>query len=513
MEKSNEKSIIFRQEGNEFYKKREFLSALLKYNQSLCYAEKNSENLAHAYANRSAVYFEMKLYEKCLSNINYAISNNYPQENLEILNKRSEKCKDQVNKIYENYFKLSHQANKRIPFIASSLQLNHDTKYGKHVITNKNLSVGDVIAIEKPFCCVPIIESRFVKIPELNNYQRCNNCLRDNQLDLTPCSFCCQVMFCSTDCQNHAMRFYHKYECPIISELLKSGSINMALRIFFIGLSIFDNDIEKFKKCVNENRNASKTIFDYNFSSVENEDYLKNYFLSLICLSRSTKKFSLTPYENILSTHPLLQAVFNENREFILDFIQRQCQISDHNFHGIFSSSLSASDTLSDMRNLQMSIGSGSLPFASLINHSCSPNVMRICEDGKVVFIVCRPIQKGSQIFDCYKDNFLMESKESRQLKLFNEFAFKCECEACEKNWPTFKALTMKDAKLMKIAKKLNEEMQIIINNRNQTSKKVQICKEILQKNFENYPSMELCIIQKIFAALCLKLAECKVLF
>lgn len=204
MQKSNEKSTFNRQQGNECYKKRQFLSAIVKYNQSLCYAERNSENLGHAYANRSAVYFEMKLYEKCLANIDHAINNHYPQGNLDTLNKRREKCKEllqnQVNKPSESHFKLSHQRHNKIPFIISSLQLNHDSKYGRHVITNKNLSVGDVIAIEQPMCCVPIIESRFVKIPELNNYQRCNNCLRDNQLDLTPCSSCCQGVYKMINC-------------------------------------------------------------------------------------------------------------------------------------------------------------------------------------------------------------------------------------------------------------------------------------------------------------------------
>lgn len=112
-----------------------------------------------------------------------------------------------------------------------------------------------------------------------------------------------------------------------------------------------------------------------------------------------------------------------------------------------------------------------------------------------------------------YRDNFLIEPKITRQLKLFNEFNFQCECEACGSNWPTFKSLTVKDTKLLKIAKKLNDDMQQILKNQNHVVKKLQICKEILQENNENYPSMELCIIQKIFAALHLKMAESKVLF
>jgi hypothetical protein len=29
--------------------------------------------------------------------------------------------------------------------------------------------------------------------------------------------------------------------------------------------------------------------------------------------------------------------------------------------------------------------------------------VLRVCVLGKIAFVVCRPIAKGSQLFDCYK--------------------------------------------------------------------------------------------------------------
>jgi arsenate reductase-like glutaredoxin family protein len=106
-----------------------------------------------------------------------------------------------------------------------------------------------------------------------------------------------------------------------------------------------------------------------------------------------------------------------------------------------------------------------------------------------------------------------MQPRDQRQLKLFNEFGFKCECEACEENWPTFKSLPVKNTKLLKIAKKVNDDMQQFMANRSQAVRKLQTCREILQENGQNFPSMELCILQKIFAALWLKMAESKVQF
>lgn len=195
MSKSDIKSAELRAEGNEFYSKKKFFEAMVQYNESLCFASKENVNLGLAYANRSAVFFEMKLYEKSLNNIQMAVDHNYPKENLEVLKKREEKCESLMNQKVKlsshwNFFKLSEKQNKKIPFVIESLELNVNDKYGKHIVTNKSLKVGDILAIEKPFCSVLISESRFVEVDKNNKFTRCMNCLSDNQLDLIPCDGC-----------------------------------------------------------------------------------------------------------------------------------------------------------------------------------------------------------------------------------------------------------------------------------------------------------------------------------
>lgn len=197
--KSTEKSNSLRIEGNKFYSERNFHAALLKYNESLCHAKPASENVGLGYANRSAVYFEMKLYEICIKNIDLARRHQYPEKNFEILLKREEKCKECIRdqKPFKppdskNFFKLSYEAHKKLPFIVNCLEVKCNEKYGRHIITNQSLKVGDIIAIEKPFCAVLLSESKFIEIPESNIYQQCSNCLKDNALDLIPCSTCCK---------------------------------------------------------------------------------------------------------------------------------------------------------------------------------------------------------------------------------------------------------------------------------------------------------------------------------
>lgn len=211
-------------------------------------------------------------------------------------------------------------------------------------------------------------------------------------------------MFCSTECLESALERYHRFECPVMDRLIKSGSVHMALRLFFIGLSAFDGSVENFKNFFEENEGARSTIFNVDEkSSVIDQE--KSRLLALFSLTKSSKNFSTVQHEEILMKHPILSESWKTHREFIQTFIQRQSQISDHNFHGIFSGSTKqenfAPKTI--FTNLQQSIGSGSMLFCSLINHSCSSNILRVCFEGKIVVVVCRPIAKGSQLFDCYK--------------------------------------------------------------------------------------------------------------
>lgn len=202
-------------------------------------------------------------------------------------------------------------------------------------------------------------------------------------------------MYCSTNCLEKALKRYHQYECSIMDQLLKAGSVHMAIRLFFIALSTFDGSIENLKAFLSENDCGNPVIFDVDMKA-DNKD--KSLLLALMSLMRSSKTFSLHQHREIFKCSPNLSDMWENHSTFIQNFLQSLCQISDLNFHGIFSGSQDNKD-----ESLQQSIGSGALLFASLCNHSCSNNVLRICVKGKVAFVVCRPVDKGAQIMDCYK--------------------------------------------------------------------------------------------------------------
>ena len=212
-------------------------------------------------------------------------------------------------------------------------------------------------------------------------------------------------MFCSDLCLTSAFERYHRYECSIMSQLLKSGSVHMSLRIFFIALSTFDDSIEKLKVFIDENKTTQVTVFEIDFRSMA-EDKKKKHLLALLSLTKSNKAFPLQLHQEVLKSDKTLNEMWKNHQEFIECFLLQSCQISDYNFHGIFSGSsqkIVHQDPAMIFSSMQQSVGSGAMPFSSLINHSCNNNVVRICVEGKIAFIVCRPISKGSQLFDCYK--------------------------------------------------------------------------------------------------------------
>jgi hypothetical protein len=109
------------------------------------------------------------------------------------------------------FFELSHKANEKIPFIAECLEPKEDKNFRYRLTTDKHLKVGDVIAIDKPFCKMVQIDSGF---------QHCGNCLKQNNLDLMPCPSYKSIMFCSEACKDKAFDSFHGYDCHHIDGLM-----------------------------------------------------------------------------------------------------------------------------------------------------------------------------------------------------------------------------------------------------------------------------------------------------
>lgn len=67
--------------------------AIELYNRAICAAKNSSSELAGlAYGNRPACFFKLKMYEKCLVDINLAKEANFPHRLMSKLDKRHDDC-------------------------------------------------------------------------------------------------------------------------------------------------------------------------------------------------------------------------------------------------------------------------------------------------------------------------------------------------------------------------------------------------------------------------------------
>lgn len=192
--KSKESADEHRLNGNKLYVACNFHEALFAYNRSLCCSFPGSLEMGLVYSNRSALYFEAKMYGKCLENIALARQNILTEKQLPRLERREADCRAAIAEngdrdVRLDFFKLSRPLHPMYPKVVDCLRIVENQKFTRHVITTEDLKTGEIICIEEPFMVCPDTESRLV---------RCCYCLSANNFSLLPCPNCPSGLLQST---------------------------------------------------------------------------------------------------------------------------------------------------------------------------------------------------------------------------------------------------------------------------------------------------------------------------
>ncbi|XP_022916477.1 SET and MYND domain-containing protein 4 [Onthophagus taurus] len=422
-------SIQYRVQGNTEFNETNYQLALMFYTKSIAFATNNSKALGLAYANRSVVLLRKDFYAQCLKDIDRALNNQYPEDLAYKLELRRSKCKkpprQQTELSYYNPPPIIEHPNQLINCASSSIKINKSEELGRHVLAVKNIPIGDVIAVEEPYS--KLLLKDFI-------YSYCSNCL-ELCYDLIPCDGCIYALFCSEKCKESAWKLYHQYECPIITMLyhLELTKLNLlALRITLQARDIF-GIIDKF----NKNNKVYKSDSYEEIHFLEGNTHLRN---SADLFPRSVTAAVIF---NLLENHTdfIKDLKQPENDEkTVKELILRHLQTGPTNFHEI---SECREDYFGDFES-SVETGAGAFSFMSLINHSCNPNVLRVCHGSKIVLRALRPIKKGEELLDNYGYHFAVNNKNERQRELKRQYFFDCKCEACEQNWPQFNNLQVR---------------------------------------------------------------------
>ena len=292
----------------------------------------------------------------------------------------------------------------------------------------------------------------------------------------------------------------------VILKSTLTSSMHVALRTFFTALSIFGT-IESFESFFHENfkleKTDSRTVFD-----LENVDDVKQMILATHYLISSDEiDVDDKAFEDIFMSSPITIALWQSKGPFIASFLRKQTQVGRLNYHEIYNWPLKRGGLPDDeLKEFEGSLaykrgvvptGNGSYPFCSLINHSCTPNVTRNYINDKIVLVVTSSIHKGEQIFDNYGYNFTIVPKDFRQATLLKKYRFMCNCKACMHDWPLLPKLKIQDKAIFNKAKKVCREVGLPGINQKKAFEKYKMLSEIIEKGFNNFPSLEICSLME----------------
>lgn len=217
-------------------------------------------------------------------------------------------------------------------------------------------------------------------------------------------------MFCSEECREKAAlihpndAFYDAYKGDKFGKTLK-----MQLEAYRIA-----GGVKELLELVKDAED--KTLFDFDFSNPDDQNYGKNMLVALNGLNKNTECVELMRHDpnDLLDISPINEKPRSaKDRKKLLRFIFNQCQI------------ICASSSKFNRHH------QGIFLLNALIKHRCEHNVTPIKFGEKSVLFITRPVKAGDQLFVACTKTLVHQAKTER-LHTMNSSGSKCTCDSCE---------------------------------------------------------------------------------
>ncbi|XP_063903795.1 SET and MYND domain-containing protein 4-like [Zophobas morio] len=351
--------------------------------------------------------------------IERALQSGYPVNMRDKLFTRKEKAlealKDSVPKV-KAYEIPQSEKNDKIQSARNCIELKTDEKYGRHIIATRDIKIGEILVVEKPYVVV-LQPDRFSK-PSCFCYGCLVFCYNP-----IPCTKCHKRLYCSETCREKDFQTYHKHEClilPFIDQFMYLTDYwLLALKITLVAMNDENNTepgyrSDRYKEVKELRTHRAECTLE------------KMYLLSLF----STKLFVLlreksTLFEEISGREEIFKELYFCN----LLMSKINCiGMEDWYSHSKYESPM---------------YGTGLFPLFSMFNHSCYPNTTWTYCGSTMIIRAYSPIKKGEQCFISYGITFSEHDLKYRQERLQSLFKFTCTCKACKENWPVLTSREM----------------------------------------------------------------------
>ncbi|XP_055322500.1 uncharacterized protein LOC129578250 [Sitodiplosis mosellana] len=406
-QKSDQISQRLREKGNDYFVRKDYFAAMKLYNQALCFAENGSEQLSYAYSNRSSCFFRLKLYSKCLVDIELALQSNCAQQLIPKLNDRKAKCLEVLDEEL-SYFapKLSHEPDERFPCMVKVLEMQQNVEFGREIVATADIPAGKTIMVEDGFAAGLYGEAGV----------NCDICY-SSYTNLIPCYTCTRSMFCFGKCDKNDFHFVEcglrwKPQGPFDYRYSVVRSIVFALKTFtnvddlmeFAASAIMSDQFELPDSMLDDK--AKYNVFFRNFKS------------NFPGWSEGHQHGIQSVYEGLIS-HEFISQKFPTKRKerFLQHLISHHIQARRR------------------MMTINCTMQKGFTPLIGLyFNLSCTPNATLLFSDSGSYVLTIRPIKSGEQLFVHYMDEDFMVKNigyKERRAKIQRDLNYVCMCERC----------------------------------------------------------------------------------
>ena len=474
--KSVQSAQVFKAIGNMEFQAKEYARSIKSYTECASHAPINSHELSVAIANRSAALFYLNRYDDCLKDIELAIKLNYPKQLHCKIYLRAVQCYLKLGKrdLAEETLSKIHQMMNNPDYIVPSMkgsiekriseitftesceqsdvtntsdldklkseiifnenpdfahasvniERKFDSESGRYVITKRHVKKGDILFLEKPVS--------FVLLNHDSSNYLCQHCNRSNPDVPVPCAGCFNTFYCDAKCLDEAWSSYHRWECPGSQMCLwkEIGLGHLAMKV----LLTCTTTMNKFK--FNEMQNLLT-----NFEKLSIEDltlYGITAVMLTVYLSEYTDFFKINDLDHCL-VQKFSDNTFNSNFNIVTEY-DKQLYVSSLllryilqlicNGHAITTSNTlsNESDASMDQENI---VATGIYPSASMMNHSCDPNIISIFVDQYLIVRAAKDIAANEEIFSCYGPHYRYMPRDERQKHLKSHYCFTCKCKPC----------------------------------------------------------------------------------
>lgn len=239
-------------------------------------------------------------------------------------------------------------------------------------------------------------------------------------VSLKKCSVCKSMYYCDQKCQRNDWKECHKNECKLYSNYYKQYLFRdcdrFLLRLWLLSTHSTQKLTQNYELYNKKNRCFHDLMTHYN--QIRDDIKRINYF-EMIC-----KRFNSCDID------------FDYEQLFVLF-----CKLCINSF-SILNEDLNE-------------VGTALYISASVFNHSCQPNAGPVFDGIDLQIRALKDIDSNEEIFINYID--LKMNRTDRQLKLYEQYYFSCNCVKCE---------TLSDYDIdYELLKHLDKQLDDMINN------------------------------------------------